>query len=473
VNDDRVFTTDRFGSLHAYLRQSDHQVSDYLTAPPGAKLDWQAITTWFAFGYFLNDRTWFEDVRILRPASRYRISDDGTTVNRQPYWTWHHTVNADRTYDETVDEYHRLLEQAVGRCARDARVLLPISGGLDSRSLAAVMPDDVPVQSYSYGYSQNSVETAIAAEVARVKNLPFTAHVIRPYLFDRLREVVIALHGCQDVTQTRQVCLSDWLAAHGDVVLTGLWGDVWCDQMGLADGLPPDTTLTCFAYRKFRKRGSDWLLKHVAGPQLGLSSLDEWLMAQIDAGLKAYEHIEDLDFRLKAYKTDQWGFRWSNASLRAFELGAEPRVPYYDSDLVDFFCTVPTAFVRDRRLQIDHLKRYAPDLARVRWQTTNTNLYQIRQRGLHSLPRRAYTKARRFVRNERLIQRNWELQFLSPAGRAGLEQWLLRGGLKLHAFVSPSRISELIDDLFASPRADNGYTVSMLLTFSAWLEVAC
>jgi hypothetical protein len=151
-------------------------------------------------------------------------------------------------------------------------------------------------------------------------------------------------------------------------------------------------------------------------------------------------------------------------------MGAIPRVPYYDIDLVSFFCTVPTEYVRDRQLQIDHLKRYAPDLARIRWQQTDTSLYRIAQRKWLSLPRRAYRRSKRTITGERPIQRNWEVQFLNLEGRRNLERWLLQPNLRLHEYVAPTDISNLLNDFYKSPQAGNGYTVSMLLTFSAWIE---
>lgn len=480
ARNEQVVITDRLGAMHGYyVLRGDRVVAigtdlaDLACQASARELDWEAIATFFSMGFFLDDRTYFTDIRIFEPASIYRISADGEILEHQRYWEWHHTVDRSRSYSDTIDEYDALLRQAVTRCTSDGRALLPISGGLDSRSLALMMPEGPETQAYSYGYTPDSIETRIAAQVAAARGFSFTAHTIRPYLFDRLPEIVRVLHGSQDVTQARQMSVNAWVRERADAVLTGLWGDVWCDQMGAADGLPPGTSAAEHAWHKMQKRGRTWLLEQVVRPHLPGVDLETLVTEKIAAGMHQFDHIEDVDFRIKAYKTSRWAFRWSNASLRAFELGATPRIPYYDNDLVDFFCTVPTEFVRDRRLQIDHLKRYAPELARIKWQQADANLYWARYGYWLGLPRRAYQKVKRSVRGERAIQRNWELQFLSPEGRNGLEHWLLRPGLKIHEFVSPLRIKELIEDLFASPRADNGYTVSILLTFSAWLEVAC
>lgn len=73
---------------------------------------------------------------------------------------------------------------------------------------------------------------------------------------------------------------------------------------------------------------------------------------------------------------------------------------------------------------------------------------------------------------KKIIERNWEVQFLCPSGRAGLERWLLRPGLRLHEFASLKAVRQLLDDFYRAPLENGrGYTVSMLLTFSAWLEI--
>ncbi|MCB9437109.1 MAG: hypothetical protein H6673_08985 [Anaerolineales bacterium] len=467
--------TDRIGAYHVYALYKDGLVQAIgddlaeLAQHSTKRLDYQALATFLTFGFFLDDRTYFEDIRILLPASIYRFSTEGILLEHRKYWEWHHTVDETRTYEQTLEEYDVLFRQAVQRCVRNGKVLLPLSGGLDSRSLAAVLPYDADVETYSYGYTDDSIEIRIAQQIAKTRNLSFTAHTIRPYLFDRLPAIVKALHGSQDVTQARQASISEWLSQHGDAVITGLWGDVWCDQMGAADGLAPDTSVTQQTVKKLKKRGYEWLLSHLLSDGTSRVTLD-YLVSLVETGIQQFQHIEDIDFRIKAYKTSRWAFRWSNASLRAFELGATPRIPYYDIDLIDFFCTVPTDFVRDRRLQIDHLKRYAPDLARIEWQASHTNLYQIAHSRWLSLPKRAIRKIQRTITRKSPIQRNWEVQLLGKESRPQLEQWLLAPNLHISNLFNIADLSSLIDDFYIAPRAEGGYTVSMLLTISAWLE---
>jgi hypothetical protein len=188
--------------------------------------------------------------------------------------------------------------------------------------------------------------------------------------------------------------------------------------------------------------------------------------------LARLDGITEPDFRVKAFKTEQWVARWTNTGLRMFQAAAFPRLPFYDTRLVDFFATVPTAFVAGRQLQIDYLKRYAPDLAAITWQAMGTDLFRAGQPDRWALPRRAIKKSIRMATGRKVIERNWEVQFLSEGGREGLQHWLLRPGLLLHDFVAPQKLSDLLGAFYASPLAGKrGYTVSMLLTFSATLEL--
>lgn len=475
IHHEWLVITDRVGSFHGYMVKSGEylnavgtDLSTLASQHSRRDLDWEAILSFFSLGFFLDDRTYFKDIQMLLPSSVYRISANGQLLEHLRYWEWYHSVDANRSYRDTVEIYHILLKQAVDRCIQHGSYILPISGGLDSRSIAGMLPKEI--QSYSYGYTPNSIEIAIANSIAKVRAFHFKAHVIHPYLFERIDEITRVLHGCQDITQARQCSVNAWVKENGTSILTGLWGDVWCNQMGLADGLPKEDNLSVYTLKKFQKSGHSWLINHLCQPQLYSQQID--LKMWIETGLDDFAEIEDLDFRIKAYKTSRWAFRWSNASLRGFELGATPRIPYYDIDLINFFCTVPTAFVRERRLQIDQLKFYAPELASIKWQETGVNLYCTDYAYLLSLPGRLYRKSLRAIRGQRPIQRNWEAQFFHPEGRFLLEQWLLRSQSKIRDFISVKDVTALLDDLFTKPNSANGYCVSMLLTFSVWLEVS-
>ncbi|MEM1204549.1 MAG: hypothetical protein AAGN66_15060, partial [Acidobacteriota bacterium] len=450
---------------------------DVAAAVHADRLDWIGLAGLFSHGFFPDDRTHYDEIRQLRPACGYRWTARSGAVGPvgRRYWSW-----ARRTWghgrDEAVDELGRRLGAVMAdlgpRPGDGARVALPLSGGLDSRSTLAALGDGAlgdgaGLWTYGYGYGRRSIETRIGRRLARRRGLDFHGFEIGPYLFDRLSVVAGALEGFQDVIQARQVCVSEELAARSDVVIAAHWGDVWLDGMGVRPDAGDDD-LVDSVLRRVQKRGRRWLLDELVRPHLG-EDPDPLLRRRVGASLEGYRHLDDPDLRLKAWKTDHWSARWTTASLRAFQVASFPRLPFYSTRLTDFLTSLPTPWLSGRGLQIDYLKRFAPDLARVRWQAGDANLYLYPYRRA-LLPVRAVRKLGRLLRRERVLERNWEVQLLGPQGRRGLESRLLAPGLRLHDLVPPARIRPLVERFLAEPTPALGYTVSMLLSFGVWLE---
>ena len=332
------------------------------------QLDWEALAGWCSFGFFPGDRTQFTDVRVLPPATHTRFAADGSIAARERWWRWWYEPDRRRSYDDTVVELADRLAAVLGAeldQAGEGGLAVPISGGLDSRSTVAALTtagaDPHPgLWSFSYGWSDRSVETSIAAELAAARRLPFERTTIGPYLWGELDRVVDATEGMSDVLPPRQVGVIDEVAAHAGHVVAAHWGDVWLDDVHRdpARGLVDDVV-----YR-MSKPGRAWLVDELCRPHLPAgTSVDGLLRADVEAGLREVAHVEDEQHRVKAFKTDHWSHRWTVPSLRTYRCGVIPLLPFYDPDLADLVATVPSAWMAGRRLQLDVIRRTAPDLA--------------------------------------------------------------------------------------------------------------
>ena len=474
--------TDRFGTIHAYHAESSRgaalgtRFGSVAAAASSRRLDAEALCGFLACGFFPADRTFFDDARILRPSSHYVFDERGARVSEERYAAWQRAPDLRRSMADTAEELAELLGRVLSEQTTTGRVAIPISGGLDSRTTVALLtaagePASERFWAYTYGYTGDSVETRIGRRVAAERGLPVRSLVVGQYLFDRLEDVLDAVEGFQDVTQTRQAAVADLLSSDADSVVAAHWGDVWLDDMGAGHAGESRAALAEHAFHKVRKRGREWLLREIAAPMTAGEDPEAVAARFVASELARVGELGDADFEVKAFKTDQWSFRWTAASLRAYRLGAFPKLPFYDTRVSDFFATVPTSYVAGRALQLELLRRFAPDLARVTWQAFGTDLFRVRHWDTWMLPWRAARKAGRLLRRPPAApERNWEIQF-SGAGRARLEERLLAPGLRLHGLVAPARIRALLADFDAAPlEAGRGYTVSMLLTLGAWLE---
>lgn len=467
--------TNRCGTFHVYHGSGGGAsalgtYSPSVAATTAKTLDVEGLAGFFSFGFFPGEHTYHKEVSIIRPATHLVLDGTGQVVKQERTWQWQHRPTPGLTFDQAVDQFAEIFHQVISEQVNGRRVAFPISGGLDSRSTIAALPSDRETNKpwcFSYGYAADSPENRIAEKVANAHRLPYQSFVIHPYLFESLSKVIESVEGFQDITQCRQASMVNDISAHADYVMAAHWGDVWLDDMGV--GAHPELELAEFATNKFRKH-SDWLIKHIIEPLDPNLDVSTYLHDTLKSELQPLNSIEDPDFKIKALKTELWSFRWTMASIRMYQPGSFPLLPFYDPRLVDFICTVPTEFVKDRKLQVEYLKRYAPDLARIPWQVYDANLYWYRYFNSLLLPKRALKKTLRKLSRKPVIQRNWEVQFLSPGGRENLESHLLSDGLKILELTPRKEIENLLERFYASPTPADGYTVSMLLTFAAWLE---
>lgn len=467
----RIFTN-RLGTLHAYCGQRGAKIvasSSFEVARSSlgaSELDLEALDFFVRCGFLPGERTLLREIRILRPATLTRFRADGVALPTESTWSWRFRPEMGRDRRDTVDALAGTLTEVMADLTRSGRVALPLSGGLDSRSTLAVLAPERSVWSFSYGYEADSPELAIARSLARKRSLDFQEFVIEPTFLARCDEIADAIEPFQDLTLCRQASIDAELRKRSDAVIAAHWGDVWLDSLGGEGHEGAD--LIERAAGKITKWPGPPLAERLFSARLGNRGQDLAREA-VRAGLARLDSIEDRDFCLKVFKTENWSFRFTTASLRAYQAATFPRLPFYDNRLVDFFQSVPSSFHRGRGLQIDFLKRHAPDLAWVRWQETGSSLFLAPWARWLFLPERALRRLGRRITRRPIYERNWEAQFLAPDQRRALSARLLKPGLRLHEFQPAHEIEELLARL--APGAGGiGYQVSMLLSLSIFLE---
>ncbi|RYE26056.1 MAG: hypothetical protein EOP51_01840 [Sphingobacteriales bacterium] len=465
--------TNRLGSCHAYWKKEANNntiATSYLNllgVTNNKALDWEGISGFFAMGYFPDDRTYLDCIKIFEPASCYTFDSDLNLLHQKRYWHWHYR-ESDYSASDNIDRADSVLSRSLKYSLADKKVSLPLSGGLDSRTLAGIISKAENknyngLWSYSYGYNKQSIEIEIAKRIAKAKDIPFDGYVVPNYLFDKMDTIAESIDLFAYVDGARQASILEELDGHCDVVVGGHWGDVWFDNIAVAT----DEDVSNYFQTKIIKRGSNWLLneicrQHVDDPREVVSNY-------FDSHLKRYDNIADKSFKLKTYKTDQWSFRWAAVGVRMYQAAAMPVLPFYDNRIVDLFSSIPGAQLQGRYLQIELLKKNYPELAAIKWQDYESNLYCYKYLNNRNIIYRAYKKAKRMLSGQQTIIRNWELFYLNPEGRRNLEDILIGQGI-LDAVISKEKVQALIDDFYNNPTAANGYTISMLHTFAQFLK---
>jgi asparagine synthase (glutamine-hydrolysing) len=113
-----------------------------ILAHPGisTQLCYPALDEYFTFQNILTDLTLFEGIKIL-PAGHYLSLDvcEGASPKLRQYWDYDFTSPLAISFEDAVDELHRLFNRAVARqLMSDVPIGSYLSGGMDSGSITAI-----------------------------------------------------------------------------------------------------------------------------------------------------------------------------------------------------------------------------------------------------------------------------------------------------------------------------------------------
>jgi asparagine synthase (glutamine-hydrolysing) len=415
VWDDRreelLIVNDRYGLYPHYYAYTTRgfafapEVKGALRAPGLARrIDQAALAEYVRFQQFLGDKTWFEDVRMLPPASllRYSWRDNRLTLSR--YWDWSQIGSPIRiSFDEAVEEAIRLFQRAIN--AMTAPPLKPgvyLSGGLDGRIILGFMDHLAPVTTISFG-AADCRDVVYSAQLARRAG---AHHHWFPLKDGHWVRENAPLHLALNEG------MHSWMHAHGittlatarnliDVNLSGWDGATTLGGVAVLDDpiadrfyrhAPDELTLAQRLYDAF--------CRHLSWP--GLTEAEAAPLADWAGANLCHTPFETLRYELTRtahYPADrrvdyfiiEQMLRRSLQNQIIFARSAiDVRCPYFDYDLVTFMYTLPDTIRTDPAFRRAIVTRRMPQLAQVPYDKDNLLPHSNRVvRGSHALMQRA------------------------------------------------------------------------------------
>ena len=431
-------------------------------------VDFKAICIFIATGFFLDGDTYFKDEICLKPSHNHRFNDRGKYVDSEPWFKWHYSPT-NQSFDDVLEEYIHLLTEITKEQIKDNKVILPLSGGLDSRSQALVLKKlNNPVTAYSYGFKGGYPEHKISQQIADACGFEFKGFEIpKGYLWNCIDELAKINQCYSEFTHPRQMAVLPQLKEMDGVFSLGHWGDVFFDR-----GVPEGTTeadIIPLLLKKMVKPDGLALAERLWGYWGLEGNFKDYFIARIENSLSKIK-IDNLSAKIRAFKTSQWAHRWTTTNLSVFEAAHPITLPYYDDRMCQFICTVPEAFLADRRLQIAHLKQNKV-LSNITWHAQkpfNINTY-TNNKMPYNLPYRIGSKLQRTFNGligKPYIQRNFELQFLGDSNKEQLKSRLFDP--QFTEFIPRSIIDKSYSNFNSKHYVNNAHAVSMLLTLSLW-----
>ena len=401
-----TIVNDRHGFLHLYWWRSADALlfateAKAISQDPGfdRTIDQRGLLDFLVAGHFFDERTFFADLALVPPASVLVWERGRLVVER--YWDYRFGA-ADRagaprgSADDHADEYASRLGTAVRRRARD-EVCLPLTGGLDTRSLAGFLhrvAPDARVVTHTLGH-EHSWDVRFARAIAEELGWPHTLVPVEPSF--------IADHGDAGISvlEGNGSCSTFWIMAElsflDEVRPAVTWsGFLGCCMSGsnLPRKLPPATG----------KAAVDALWNYKFTGNFGAQDLATLLRPEVyaNAAAKPYESIRRC---FAAPDTDDVLDRWMYVDLRqrmrrlsavhrdVLAVSSRVMEPFVDSDFMDFALSLPRRGLvnPDQVLYRRMVTRSLPHLARVGHAKTGRPVEASRVR---YVARRALRKAR-------------------------------------------------------------------------------
>ena len=436
------------------------------------KLDYKAICMFSALGFFLDTDTYWKDKKVLSPATINRIDADGFLVSSEPWFKWYYKPRQ-ISLKEATDNFGELFEEIIKEQCNDKKVILPISGGLDSRSQAVALHKlGIEVNTYSYSFENGYNEAGISKKIAEKCDFPFQEFTVsKSYLWNKINELATINKCYSEFTHPRQMAVIDDIEKLGDVFSLGHWGDVLFDSENLQRNYSNEDLIPKIKKKILKKGGLELATSLWQNWELE-GEFEDYLDRRILTLLSKIK-IDNSNAKIRAFKSMYWAPRWTSINLSVFARNKEIYLPYYDDRMCKFICEVPESLLNDRQIQIEYIKRTNPSVAKIVWQDAKPfHLYNHYLAKTHlRLPFRIVDKLKREFENfqgKKFVQRNWELQFLEADDKGKLIDYLQ--SIEITNQINIDLIKQYLNLFYKDDQVYYSHSVSTLLTLSLYFK---
>ena len=422
-------------------------------------LNKKSLSEWFATGFFFNQQS-------INHNTEDFIGYNAPTIK------WHYSPQYS-TFDDTLKKFSKLFEELINRKIEGHKIILPLSGGLDSRTLAAALIGKKNVTAFSYEFVDGIKETEYARKIAEVCDWDFQAFKIpRSYLWNKI-DVLSDINQCQtEFTHPRQMAVMNEISHLGDLLLSGSMGDLLFDSFNL----PFNSDLDKQSEYLFR------LITKAGGMEIASRLWEVWHMDNIFSKY-LYNRIKhmlreiDIDHpssRIRSFKVMYYVKNWTNINMKVFSHFNDVYAPYHDNEMCEFVCTIPEDILSGRKLQIEYIKNKSPELARIPWQPYDLDLFNYQKFNGQYFPRRIFRFIKRQLKHNifkysPFIERNWELQFLGQENEKYLKYWLFENPA-MNDLIPKNIIDDFYNKFIEIDPVKYSHTISMLITLSVWCK---
>jgi asparagine synthase (glutamine-hydrolysing) len=410
-----VLFNDVFGRLPTYFHLQDELLIvsrslGFITAVLGtATFDRMALAQYLLLGFPLGKKTWFTGIQYLEPASLITISqaDSSIKVTKLHEFNLDGEEHSRRSPAEHAHNLATLFREACQRRAGEAgKIVVSLSGGLDSRAVAAgLRGEGIPFTTASFldHHRSNAADIEAASRVAQLLGVEWQLFPLPPPRGIDVVRLLVIKRGANNLRMSFILTFFHQLQERFGPEMTYFTGDGGGDVLG--DSWPyrrVDTQDTLVDY--LIERYQVWSLDEVAAlTQLSGKDIKATIGAHLDsypetATDRKYKHFFCLEVATKMYHEGEDRNRYFFWSIS----------PFYSLDFFNYALNCPDRDKKEYRLYREFLGKLHPSLCSIDYANWQTPVTSIKFRWLYRI--KCLTRARpNLVRSLRKLFKRYDL----------------------------------------------------------------
>lgn len=228
---------DWLGSIPVFYNPDEYIIS---TLPnlcqTNNEVDLEALSNYFDFGYSVFERTPFKSVKFLRYFSKAVLSADGLNIENKSDPILEAEFLAQESKEQDVID---LMQAYIANIESKTRgdIVLPTSGGYDSRILNHLITDKSRIKSFTYGISKtqcDSYEVVHAKKISEILKTDWKQiqlNDFHKYIKDwfTIYGASTHLHGMYHIEF--YIKLLEKTKLDSPTFLSGIFGDIWAGSI--------------------------------------------------------------------------------------------------------------------------------------------------------------------------------------------------------------------------------------------------
>jgi len=377
---DIIFETDWLASTPVFYNLKSGRASNNINnvIPLGSEASFhpEGLHNFLEYGYSVFGQTSIDNVRFLSPSSRLYRDHNGQLTSEQLQDPFEKYCDYRLSEVDIIELIRERVQKWESSLPADQEIVLPLSGGYDSRLLLWCLHDKSRVRSYTYGLSQiqkNSTEIVHAQRLSEIFSCQWQHIPLGNYHqyfkdWDDLFGISTHAHGMYQLEFYSKI--REKLKKENYALLSGIIGDVWAGTVPFHSMKKP-IDLVKLAYNHGLHANPEKIkMKH----EYQLRN-DFWLNNSHKLQDHSYQTVTAMRFKLILLN-----YLMKLPQIFKFK----PWSPFLDIDIAMAMLNLPKKRRANRRWQTDFFAKVGLDLENHDLKSSSTN--NLNQQAIIKMP---------------------------------------------------------------------------------------